>query len=388
MMEKLFYQKENDGIVREYREVSRQAEIGELVKVVGTCSDYFYSVGDVAKTTRVIDGMIFAKFNDGKVWAIGHASDDCNRYVVQEPTGNEFREVARKAKRGELVMIVSDNWSYGKAGSVHKVVDEDYPWGMSERDGTGVAVEPFNPLFHYKYVVLESVAKHGQYREVKRTAQPGEKIKIVAPGYSGGRYKLGDVLTVRERRLNDSVRTVEVPAPFIEDKEYVVLEPITAANDIIEHDGKKYYKATLVRKAEVGELVVVVGNTSHDQHRYEIGEVVRITTGPSKYGSDPGRMKGNRLGWWMRDDDYRVLEPLQETPPITLMYNGKQYRFVNRKANVGELVLVTANTTSHELVVGEVVKVTQQGKAKPNRVSTDEENTWMTPDCYLVLEAV
>lgn len=74
-----------------------------------------------------------------------------------------------------------------------------------------------------------------QYREVKRQAKVGERIRIVAAENTYGKYKNGDEFTVK-KQVYKGVDVPEVGAPgnmsgYIYDREYVVLEPVTAQPD-------------------------------------------------------------------------------------------------------------------------------------------------------------
>lgn len=68
------------------------------------------------------------------------------------------------------------------------------------------------------------------YREVKRKAAVGERIKIVAAGYTGGHYENGDVFTITRIDHDGYTRFMgRKDYEFLaHDREYVVLEPITA----------------------------------------------------------------------------------------------------------------------------------------------------------------
>ncbi|MEK3836485.1 hypothetical protein [Paenibacillus sp. FSL R7-0128] len=65
------------------------------------------------------------------------------------------------------------------------------------------------------------------YREVKRKAAVGERIKIVNATITGGNYRNGSELTVRE--VDGRGLYVDGVRIWISDREYVVLEPLTAA---------------------------------------------------------------------------------------------------------------------------------------------------------------
>jgi len=66
-----------------------------------------------------------------------------------------------------------------------------------------------------------------KYREVKRVAKVGEKVKITNTVMCSGKYKIGDVLTVTVTE-HDGVRA-DNSIPLFH-SEYVVLEPIEESN--------------------------------------------------------------------------------------------------------------------------------------------------------------
>ncbi|WP_181023578.1 hypothetical protein [Brevibacillus laterosporus] len=99
-----------NGVNREYNEVEREANVGELVKVVGTMPPYYQS-GDIGKFlggyTRVdFTGQGNAEVYDDGKWSV-------TSYVVLEPTdiihvdGIRYREEKREAKVGERILIVA-----------------------------------------------------------------------------------------------------------------------------------------------------------------------------------------------------------------------------------------------------------------------------------------
>lgn len=70
-----------------------------------------------------------------------------------------------------------------------------------------------------------------QYREVKRKAAVGERIKVVNAWATGGLYENGDVFTVTETHAEHEGAVIGVAerlsAVGIVVGEYVVLEPVT-----------------------------------------------------------------------------------------------------------------------------------------------------------------
>jgi len=91
-------------------------------------------------------------------------------------------------------------------------------------------VEPIEPaITKIEPTKPEPVKPEPQYREVKRAAKVGEKIKITGEIMTGGNYKYGDILTMKSREIGHPLPAIgveEFTEPHIFDAEYVVLEEI------------------------------------------------------------------------------------------------------------------------------------------------------------------
>jgi hypothetical protein len=133
------------------------------------------------------------------------------------------------------------------------------------------------------------------------------------------------------------------------------------------------------------EMVTKVRVVSAEKESYwyadkigEVFDVIRLSNN-----------SGYTVDYQSNEDDepfvsYRV--DFEDCEPVEIRYNGERYRLESRKAEVGEKVVVVANTTYHELSIGDVAEITEQGNI--TRVCTSKKNTWMTPDCYRVLVPV
>lgn len=69
-----------------------------------------------------------------------------------------------------------------------------------------------------------------EYNEVRRKANVGELVKVVEADVTFGYYKNDDIFTVRRRCANRGI-IIDGTAPFINDYEYVVLEPVEAVTE-------------------------------------------------------------------------------------------------------------------------------------------------------------
>jgi hypothetical protein len=149
-----------------------------------------------------------------------------------------------------------------------------------------------------------------EYREVKRKATVGERIKVIAEEMIGENRK-GEIYTVtKAANYSDLVDTDgkwddgSTLNPALE--EYVVLEP----TDIIRIDGERLRMVD--RKAAVGERVVVV-NAQVSNGTYRTGDVLTVVDVRNSGGisiDKEGRDMVSAL--WRRE--YRVLDPVESVP--------------------------------------------------------------------------
>lgn len=116
-------------------------------------------------------------------------------------------------------------------------------------------------------VLTDDLGLQREYREVRRKANVGEKVRIVKAAYD--QFEEGSVYVVRES-IRTSLPTIDSnngETNFLWEYEYVVLEP----TDIIRYNNERYRLES--RKAEVGEKVVVV-KIETPCHYVKFGEVV------------------------------------------------------------------------------------------------------------------
>lgn len=150
-----------------------------------------------------------------------------------------------------------------------------------------------------------------EYREVKRKANVGERIKIVA-GVDYSDYENGDTFAVDRVGRDGSIfitdNTGDEEGVF--DEEYVTLEP----SDILRIKGARFHMVD--RKAAVGERVVVTG----EKATFEIGKVFVVEDVDWAYPA-----AGLRDGHNAIDGHYRVLEPVEspEDAPVSEPLSAK-----------------------------------------------------------------
>lgn len=117
---------DENGVVREYREVKRRAKAGEKIKIVNTQDDRWKN-GDVfIAANDASAGGLFIDHPKGRIGGLAGVLN--SEYVVLEPTdivhhdGKRYREVDRKAREGEMVHIYRDVMFHGiKVGTITAV---------------------------------------------------------------------------------------------------------------------------------------------------------------------------------------------------------------------------------------------------------------------------
>jgi hypothetical protein len=151
--------KDENGVLREYREEKRRANVGELIKIVDAKGNIDYENGDIFVVTCT--SMSSVDFID-RVGDPNCAKHD--EYVVLVPTniihyeGKRYREVKRRAKYGDLVLIVRgyDTTPFTKddVGKIVKVTREkgETCGGMIKEH---CVIGGRGALYHDQYVALE-----------------------------------------------------------------------------------------------------------------------------------------------------------------------------------------------------------------------------------------
>ncbi|MCY9008363.1 hypothetical protein MOE50_05020 [Bacillus inaquosorum] len=190
------------GIKREYVEVDRKAEVGDLI-----------ANGDLIGKFRYNSGIFTHVYYDG-----AYSGEDVwftNKCRVIEPTdivhidgpdGTERYELTdRKAEVGEKVIVVKDDGTY-EIGSIFTTKETDR-W----LDGSGISVEEFNyGLFHKEYRVLVPV----ETADEPKPSDPIFAIGNVAQEVAKLKRTVSDLETTIERhelvndRLKDEIDTL------------------------------------------------------------------------------------------------------------------------------------------------------------------------------------
>jgi hypothetical protein len=317
-----------------------------------TCYEFFYGFGYGDTSTRlpIID------------------------YIPTEPT---VKEVSRQGKVGEYIKLL-ENKSGCSTGDICKV---DH---LTTAGDCGVyAIKPSGEISlcicNKYYVVLEGYVPEDKpiekptVKEVKRPAEAGEWIKIVAAYHltaheEAPEYRNGDILMVSQS-TDGRVRVKHV-GEYIEHREYVVLENYQPPIDSKPEEPKPLPSTETpkpFRKAKVGETVKIIKirKQGHGPD-IEIGDVHKITYVERNNVSTD---KNNVL--WDEDQEYIILE-------------GPKPNF--KKAKVGDKIKVVKVNCYHvpNVKLGDIKTVDYIGL---NYVSTNNGNAFHDKDQeYIIIE--
>lgn len=354
-----------------YRKVDRKAQAGDIVKALSTYTDI--AAGAFYEVYADWNGVPSFRDDNNDERSVFLSWQD--RYETYEPvttktpadpsgitsgavinySGDTYRKVDRSAREGDVIVFPEAPRSYLTSGNPYLVDEIDFAGDAQITDDDGDDLDTDGLAFDVYAIVSEEVAQiptqpSAEYREVKRWAEKGERIRIVNLHPHEHHYEQGAEFTVNDTDGDGDVRVTcgERAHKLVALSEYVVLEPVTPTADTYVHNGVTYRKDS--RVANVGELVLVVANTmSGNEHGYDIGAVTEII------GEHAGGRHGvQRRGSGTRREylataDYVVLVPIPsaETAPTPLKYAA------------GDFVKVTGNSAHHDYAVDIVVKITE-----------------------------
>lgn len=177
----------------------------------------------------------------------------------------EYRKVDRKAQAGDIVKVISSDYDM-QYGGFYLVGD-----GPSVVDDVNDRVMPFGmyPEDFEVYAPVSAESTAPAYREVKRKAAVGERIKIV--NTCDRRWSNGEEFVVE--RTGGSGVMIKHPqgnggggCAGVFNSEYVVLEPINAQ--------AKAESAAKPKRLTVGDYAKVVNPKGYREHRR--GQIVEI----------------------------------------------------------------------------------------------------------------
>lgn len=220
----------------------------------------------------------------------------------------DSKDTRRKPQQGDIVtLLVSGVHHAGYRGETIWIVEaadgERYIIGEK---GLRILSEELSGVTVLKDETLGGVER--EYREVRRKAAVGERIKIVAKGFSY--FDLGEIVHVDAPGLaSNSVRAVgDGLSQYVEDSEYVVIEK-TDIIRIDDLDGVNRGYRMVDRKAAVGERVIVV-DAAATNGTYRNGFVLSVVSVLAKGGVEIDK-KGRDMVSVLWRSEYRVLEPVE-----------------------------------------------------------------------------
>lgn len=343
----------HDG--RVYVKEQRKARAGELVLITKQRL-HFIRVGEIvpcvgyatfsAKAAQFVDGK-----GEDNTQGIGP-----DEYSVLVPAtsitvdGVEYAIEQRQAAVGERVLVVNLQCAIDyEIGDIYEVS----PGGSSSNcvritDRVGDT----NALRHAEYVVLTPKAAvktapqtTQKYREVKRPANVGERIRIVAAHEAHGKYQDGDEFVAEERSAVggvyvSAVSTVGNRNGLIADDEYVILEPEEAA-------------------LKVGDYAKV----TRDIYEYKTGDIVKLMSLVGRPGSMfDFSIKNLRTGGnGYVENSFIVRATDEEVAAAKRDQTDKQAQ--PERLKVGEYVRVIAVKNGHSAEIGDVVKIIEDDRS-------------------------
>ncbi|UMR33998.1 hypothetical protein MJ749_14975 [Paenibacillus polymyxa] len=178
--------------------------------------------------------------------------------VDVEVNGVKYRKVDRDAQVGDIIRYEGDSsWvTNGAFYAITRLVGADDPQ-IVDNDGDEY------DLCGEEFEVYAKVSGTAEYREVKRWAKPGERIRIVNKYYNENRYKNGDEFVVDSADGDGDVRITVGTSDdvMVMLSEYEVLESVTT-------------EKSAPKRLTVGDYAKVIANST--SHNYTIGSFVKI----------------------------------------------------------------------------------------------------------------
>ncbi|MFK4304308.1 hypothetical protein ABH892_004448 [Paenibacillus sp. RC254] len=215
--------------------------------------------------------------------------------VDVEVNGVKYRKVDRDAQVGDIIRY-DDEDDYVTKGAFYAVTEIDGCGDPQIEDNDG----DNHDLCGEEFKVYAKVSEIGTaYREVKRYAKVGERIRIIDRMRASDPYDNGAELTVAEADPKDGRvwAVINGERAVIAHREYVVLEPVTA-------------EEPAPRWLTVGDYAKITGEIRG--HGFKIGEIVKIVEDDeSEFLPYRGETADDRgvSGDWFGPDEY---EPATE----------------------------------------------------------------------------
>ncbi|WP_348623054.1 hypothetical protein ABFT51_17780 [Paenibacillus peoriae] len=232
--------------------------------------------------------------------------------VDVEVNGVKYRKVDRDAQVGDIILFTGED-DYVTTGAFYAVARVD-SWGdphIDDNDGDDCDLSDVRIGGFEVYAKVSGTST--EYREVKRWAEPGERIRIVRKASGEDRYKNGAEFVVDSVDGDGDVRVTVGTRDnvLVELREYTVLESATA-------------KEPAPKRLTVGDYAKVVEKSRMFTTEYvSVGDVVKITEddGLSRpFKADT--VGGKNAGWFteselIRATDEEVAEAKRKLAAVT-----------------------------------------------------------------------
>ncbi|WP_338532618.1 hypothetical protein RBB83_17415 [Paenibacillus peoriae] len=260
--------------------------------------------------------------------------------VDVEVNGVKYRKVERDARSGDIIRYTGAD-DYVTTGAFYEVTHLDTFGDPQINDDDGNNYD----LCGEDFVVYSKVSEPTtEYREVKRWAAPGERIRIVDKVSYEERYENGAEFVVDSARGNGDVR-VTVGSALVLLNEYVVLVPVSA-------------EEPAPRRLTVGDYAKVIANSTI--HNYTIGSLVKIVRDDNDESPYRAEKTDGTEGNFLAEKD---VEPATEAEFLA-----------QKRLKVGEFAKVVAKNrmfTDEHVSVGDVVKITEDDdSSRPFKAET------------------
>jgi hypothetical protein len=183
------------GVLREYIEVDRKAEVGEYIFTINT--------KEIHKVTKGSEDGVYI---DGWVYVYDGYYRTLEQTDIVHVDGQRYRLVDRKAKVGEKVIVVVANGSlvYRNVGEIVEIIETD-------GDTFGGLLNPYDlgekgAIYHFQYLVLEPVEPVEEGDDVL-TVDETEASKSVLDLLANLAQRVTEL--ERQQKENDDEYTVE-----------------------------------------------------------------------------------------------------------------------------------------------------------------------------------
>ncbi|MHA7962832.1 hypothetical protein ACX93W_01720 [Paenibacillus sp. CAU 1782] len=238
-----------------------------------------------------------------------------------------------------------------------------------------------------------NVVINGKTLEVPaQSAVTYEQVGGVGEG-NGADIEAGDVIVYEEAPISDITAGVA----------YVVTE-IDSCGDaqITDDEGDSYdtsgdtfttyRKVPEKKRLTVGDYAKV---TESGSHNYDVGTIIEIVQDDRDGSPYRGKRPNGNIGNFLREREVtpatKAEFDAQSAPPAdseTVIHEGREYRKISRNANVGDLVVITANKNSHGYKIGAIVKVAKRydNGGKAVGINTGDALGNVRDSDYLTLE--